>query len=181
MSELLRKQFEISLFFRNSLYKLKRVPIRDKSSTKSIMKFKYLVQLLTIFMVFYLGPAKLVLADTPQTHDVPMFHNDDGLGLLQDCRFMRAIAVGQIKEIPATVNARSTNCLASIKSVVQVVYSVQKSIRMPTICIPSVELDWLEVLEYVTTFMKNQPPETLANESYGVWIMHAIREKYPCK
>lgn len=26
----------------------------------------------------------------------------------------------------------------------------------------------------------NELPENLANESYGVWIMHAIREKYPC-
>lgn len=145
------------------------------------MNFNYTTRLLAILLGLYLGITKLSLANTPQTHDVPMFHNDDGLGLLQDCRFMRAIAVGEITEIPTTVNARSTNCLASIKSVVQVIYSVQNSNIMPTTCVPSVELDWFETLEYVTKFMENQPTESLENESYGIWIMLAIQEKYPCE
>ena len=110
-----------------------------------------------------------------------MFHNDDGLGLLQDCRLLRAIAAGKITDIPTTVNARSTNCLASIKSIVQVVYSLQISNQMDTICIPTAELDWLVVVEYVTSYLENQPPQPLANEPYGVWIMQAISEKYLCK
>ena len=145
------------------------------------MSFNYLTKHFAIVLGLYLGMSTLSLADTPQTHDVPMFHNDDGLGLLQDCRFMQAIAVGEITEIPTTVNARSTNCLASIKSVVQVIYSVHKSSRVPVICIPTDDLDWLEALESVITFIERQPPEALKNESYGVWIMKAFREKYPCK
>ena len=145
------------------------------------MNFKYLVSLVTISLVLYFGTTISSLANTPQTHDVPMFHNDDGLGLLQDCRFMQAIAVGEITEIPTTVNARSTNCLASIKSVVQVIYSAHNAGQLPTICIPSVELDWFEVLEYVTTFLGDQTPETLESKSYGVWIMQALQEKYQCK
>lgn len=120
------------------------------------------------------------LADTPQTHDVPMFHNDDGLGVLQDCRFMRAIAVGKITEIPTTVNARSTNCIASIKSAVQVLHHIQSVNDKPMTCIPSVELDWLEVLYYVTAFMEEQEAKSLPARSYGVWIMHALQKMYPC-
>lgn len=155
--------------------------IRNESHIKAIMRFINLAKPHVMILCLCLGITKLTLASTLQTHDVPMFHNDDGLGLLQDCRFMRAIAVGEITEIPKTVNARSTNCLASIKSVVQVIYNVQNSSHMPTTCIPSIELDWFKVLEYVTTYMENQPSESIAKKSYGVWIMHAIRKKYPCK
>lgn len=145
------------------------------------MNVKHVIKLLAVSPILYLLITMQSLADTPQTQDVPLFHNDDGLGLLQDCRFMRAIAVGEITEIPTSVNARSTNCLASIKSIVQVIYNVHDTNTMSTICIPSVEPDWFEVLEYVTAFMEDQASESLKTKSYGVWIMNALQEKYQCK
>ncbi len=144
------------------------------------MKLKRTAGHLVIISVICLGRASLSSADTLQTHDVPMFHNDDGLGLLQDCRFMRAIALGEITEIPTTVNARSTNCLASIKSVVQIAFSMKNTGNTPVTCIPSIEPDWFEVLDHVTMFLENQTPETLATETYGVWILRAVEEQYPC-
>ena len=63
------------------------------------------------------------------THDVPAFHNDDGLGLLQDCTFMKARAIGAITDVPTTVAGRSVGCLTSIKSVAQllIAYKNQKN------------------------------------------------------
>lgn len=110
-----------------------------------------------------------------------MFHNDDGYGLLQDCEFMQAIAAGKITEVPTTVNARSTNCLASIKSILHVIYSLQKSNTISSSCIPTIEPDWLEVLEHVTFYMQSQPTDALQNKSYGDWIMLALINKYSCK
>ncbi len=95
---------------------------------------------------------------------------------------MHARAVGKLTDVPTTVNARSTNCLASIKSVVQVIYHLQNdNSLLPAICMPSASLDWLDTLEYVTEYMQNQPPTTLATKAYGVWIMLAIEKKYPCE
>ena len=147
---------------------------------KKSSKFRNTIQPTKVFLLVCIALSDISSADIPQTHDVPLFHNDDGLGLLQDCRLMRAIAVGEITEIPSTVNARSTNCLASIKSILQLMYSMKHSATFPATCIPSIEQDWLEVLQYVTGFMENQAPEILASKSYGEWIMLAIQEKYPC-
>lgn len=132
-------------------------------------------------MVFCLGLTSLSFAKVPQTHDVPMFHNDDGLGLLQDCELMRAIALGKITEIPTTVAGRSTSCLMSLKSVAHVLYSMQNTTGMSASCLPSADLDWLEVLEFVTDFMENQSADKLSAQPYGVWIMQALHAKYPCK
>lgn len=142
---------------------------------------RYPTKLLTFIIVYCFGLMNLSYSQTPQTHDVPMFHNDDGLALLQDCAFMRAIAVGKITEIPTTVAGRSTSCLASIKSVAQVIYSIQNTAHSPTTCLPSADLDWFEVLEFVISFMKMRPIENLPKQPYGVWIMQALQEKYPCK
>jgi len=100
-------------------------------------------------------------SNTPQTHDVPAFHNDDGLGLLQDCTFMRA--------------------LTSIKSVAQILFSLQQSENLSTSCLPSADLNWLEVLDFVIGYMEKQPKDKLSTKPYGVWINDALREKYPCK
>jgi len=126
------------------------------------------------------GIASLGFSNTPQTHDVPMFHNDDGLGLVQDCTFMKARVSGTITEVPTTVAGRSIGCLSSIKSVTQVLYDLQGSSTAPTICLPSVDLNWLEVLNFVITYMENQPEANLSNKSYGVWIKESLVEKYPC-
>jgi len=144
------------------------------------MKHRLAIQLLAVFLCINTGLVRVALAETPQTHDVPMFHNDDGLGLLQDCIFLKAIADGKIKHVPETVNARATNCLASIKSVLQVIYRLNEFGGTPAICIPSIEPDWYEILEYVTAFMQKQPDARLGEASYGVWIMRALRERYPC-
>ena len=144
------------------------------------MKIKCAILLFAIVLSIGPGLARLALAETPQTHDVPMFHNDDGLGLLQDCIFLKAIANGKISEVPTTVNARSTNCLAAIKSVLQVIYSLEKSSGKPEICIPSIEPDWYDILEHVTAFMQKQSDNRLGETTYGVWIMRALRERYPC-
>jgi len=119
-------------------------------------------------------------SNTPQTHDVPPFHNDDGFGLLQDCQFLRAIANGEITDIPTTVNTRSTNCLASIKSVVHVLYSLQNTNDNLQVCIPSDELDWLEELTHITAFLEEQPRNELENGRYGNWIVKALSNTYPC-
>lgn len=145
---------------------------------------RFPTMLVTFIIVCYFELTNLSFSQTPrtpQTHDVPMFHNDDGLALLQDCTFMRAIAVGEITEIPTTVAGRSTSCLASIKSVAQVIYSIQRTANSPTSCLPSADLDWFDVLEFVTTFMETQSSESLPNQPYGVWIMQALQEKYACK
>jgi len=118
------------------------------------------VKLVAMFMSLYFGAVSLCSSNTPQTHDVPAFHNDEGLGLLQDCTFMVAIANG---------------------TVAQVLYSLQESETNAVSCLPSVELNWLEVLSFVTKYMEDQPKENLSSKSYGVWIMHSLHELYPCK
>ena len=121
-------------------------------------------------------------SNTPQTHDVPAFHNDDGLGLLQDCTFMKARATGSItSDVPSTVTGRSVGCLTSIKSVAQLLFSLQKSKSSSTSCLPSADLDWLAVLDFVIGYMEKQPKEDLLTKPYGVWIYDSLREKYPCK
>lgn len=134
-----------------------------------------------IFMSLCFGMTSLVISDTPQTHDVPAFHNDDGLGLLQDCTFMKARANRTITDIPITVAGRSVGCLASIKSVAQLLFSLQESENSSTSCLPSDELDWLDVLDFVIDYMRNQPKEFLSKKPYGVWINDALHEKYPCQ
>jgi len=119
------------------------------------------------------GVATPGFSNTPQTHDVPAFHNDDGLGLLQDCTFMRARAIGAITEIPG--------CLTSIKSVAQLLFSLQQSEKSSTSCLPSADLDWLDVLDFVIGFLEKQPKDNLSTKPYGVWINDSLREKYPCK
>ena len=89
--------------------------------SKTLKQFSILISL--CFAVVNPG-----FSNTPQTHDVPAFHNDDGLGLLQDCTFMKARATGSItSDVPTTVAGRSVGCLTSIKSVAQLLFSLQKS------------------------------------------------------
>jgi len=135
---------------------------------------------LAIYISLSIGLAGLGFSKTPQTHDVPMFHNDDGLGLLQDCTFMQARANGTLTDVPTTVAGRSVACLSSIKSVAQILYSLQESEHSVESCLPSVELDWLDVLEFVVLYLESQPRESLGGKSYGVWIMDALYEKYAC-
>jgi len=61
-----------------------------------------------------------------------------------------------------------------------VLHSLQESENPPASCLPSVDLDWLAVLEYVVEYMESQPKNILAEKTYGAWIMHALYEKYPC-
>jgi len=134
-----------------------------------------------IFMVLYAGIASLGMSNTPQTHDVPMFHNDDGLGLLQDCTFMKARADGTIIEVPTTVAGRSVGCLSAIKSIVQVLYSLQESEISTGSCLPSADLDWLAVLDHVVVYMQNQPIQDLSDKAYGIWIRDSLIDMYPCQ
>jgi len=127
------------------------------------------------------GVASPSFSNTPQTHDVPAFHNDDGLGLLQDCTFMRARAIGSITEVPMTVAGRSIGCLTSIKSVAQLLFTLQQSENSSTSCLPSADLDWLETLDFVIDYLEKQPKDNLSTKPYGVWINDSLREKYPCK
>ena len=129
----------------------------------------------------YIGLASFALSNTPQTHDVPMFHNDDGLGLLQDCTFMKAIAIGTITEIPTSVAGRSTACLTSIKSVAQILYHLQSSEDISNSCLPSAELDLFEFLDFLINYLEEQPDEMLPSQSYGVWIMEALNDRYACQ
>ena len=133
-----------------------------------------------ILMSLFFGMANASFSNAPQTHDVPAFHNDDGLGLLQDCTFMKARAIGAITDVPNTVAGRSVGCLTSIKSVAQLLFSLQES-ENSTSCLPSAELDWLSVLDFVIDYMEKQPKEILSTKPYGVWINDSLREKYPCK
>jgi len=132
-----------------------------------------------ILMSLYFGIASASFSNTPQTHDVPAFHNDDGLGLLQDCIFMKARAFGTITDVPNTVAGRSVGCLTSIKSVAQLLFSLQQSENSSKSCLPSVELDWLSVLDFVIDYMEKQPKESLSTP-YGVWISDSLHEQYPC-
>jgi len=134
-----------------------------------------------IFISLCFGVAIPGFSNTPQTHDVPAFHNDDGLGLLQDCTFMKARAIGAITEIPTTVAGRSVGCLTSIKSVAQLLFSLQQSENSSPSCLPSADLDWLDVLDSVIGYMEKQPKDKLSTKPYGVWISDSLREKYPCK
>lgn len=143
--------------------------------SKTLKQFSILISL--CFAVVNPG-----FSNTPQTHDVPAFHNDDGLGLLQDCTFMKARATGSItSDVPSTVAGRSVGCLTSIKSVAQLLFSLQKSKSSSTSCLPSADLDWLAVLDFVIGYMEKQPKEDLLTKPYGVWIYDSLREKYPCK
>ena len=143
--------------------------------SKTLKQFSILISL--CFAVVNPG-----FSNTPQTHDVPAFHNDDGLGLLQDCTFMKARATGSItSDVPSTVAGRSVGCLTSIKSVAQLLFSLQKSKSSSTSCLPSADLDWLDVLDFVIGYMEKQPKEDLLTKPYGVWIYDSLREKYPCK
>jgi len=132
-------------------------------------------------MSLFLGMANASFSSTPQTHDVPAFHNDDGLGLLQDCTFMKARAIGAITDVPTTVAGRSVGCLTSIKSIAQLLFSLQQSENSSASCLPSADLDWLSILDFIIDYMEKQPKESLSTKSYGVWIKDSLREKYPCK
>ena len=148
--------------------------------TMSKIRIGKTLKQLALLMSLCFGIAHPVSSNTPQTHDVPAFHNDDGLGLLQDCIFMKARAIGTITDVPATVAGRSVGCLTSIKSIAQLLFSLQES-ENSTSCLPSAELDWLSVLDYVIDYMEKQPKESLSAKPYGVWISDSLREKYPCK
>ena len=145
--------------------------IRDSKTLKQI----------AILMSLYFGMANMSFSNTPQTDDVPAFHNDDGLGLLQDCTFMKARAIGTIANVPTTVAGRSVGCLTSIKSVAHLLFNLQDSESSSTSCLPSAELDWLDVLDFVIDYLEKQPNENLSTKLYGVWIYDSLREKYPCK
>ena len=143
--------------------------------SKTLKQFSILISL--CFAVVNPG-----FSNTHQTYDVPAFHNDDGLGLLQDCTFMKARATGSItSDVPTTVAGRLVGCLTSIKSVAQLLFSLQKSKSSSTSCLPSADLDWLAVLDFVIGYMEKQPKEDLLTKPYGVWIYDSLREKYPCK
>jgi len=144
------------------------------------MRINETLKQFAILMILFFGMVNASFSNTPQTHDVPAFHNDDGLGLLQDCIFMKARAMGTITDVPATVAGRSVGCLTSIKSVAQLLFSLQES-ENSTSCVPSAELDWLSVLDFVIEYMEKQPKENLSTKPYGVWINDSLREKYPCK
>jgi len=147
----------------------------------SLLIFKKSVIRLLICIGCYLGLSNISFSTTPQTHDVPIFHNDDGLGLLQDCTFMKAIVLGTITEIPTSVAGRSTACLASLKSVAQILYHTQNSQEYSTYCLPSAELDWIELLDFQIEYLEKQPAELLPTQPYGVWIMQALNSKYACQ
>ena len=148
---------------------------------KLIVNNNLKLALFILVACLYVAMPQPILANSLQTHDVPMFHNDDGLGLLQDCTFMHAIATGVITDIPTTVAGRSTSCLNSIKSIAQVMHSLQTTVKPVISCLPSADLDWFDVLEFVLSYMENQPAESLANKGYGVWIMQALNDKYSCQ
>ena len=143
-------------------------------SNETLKQFAFL-------MILFFGMVNTSFSNTPQTHDVPAFHNDDGLGLLQDCTFMKARAMGTISDVPTTVAGRSVGCLSSIKSVAQLLFSLQETANSSTSCLPSADLDWLSVLDFVIDYMEQQPKESLSTKPYGVWINDSLREKYPCK
>jgi len=84
---------------------------------------------------------------------------------------MIARAEGMISDIPNTVAGRSVGCLSSIKSIVQVLYNLQGSETISASCLPSAELDWVEVMEHLVLYMESQPKESLSKKPYGVWIM----------
>jgi len=79
------------------------------------------------------------------------------------------------------VAGRSVGCLSSIKSVAHVLYSLQGSEGSSASCLPSAELDWLEVLEHVVLYMESQEKDSLSESTYGEWIKFSLYEKYPCK
>lgn len=148
--------------------------MNNKAFCKRILQF-------AVLMILCFGIANLSFSNTPQTHDVPAFHNDDGLGLLQDCTFMKARIINTINDVPITVAGRSVGCLTAIKSVAQLLFSLQVSGKSSTSCLPSTELDWLDVLDFVIDYMEKQPKEFLSTKLYGVWISDALHEQYPCK
>jgi len=82
--------------------------------TLLIMSISRILKQFVILVGFCFGVVSPCFSNTPQTHDVPMFHNDDGLGLLQDCTFMKARADGTLSDVPTTVAGRSVGCLSSI-------------------------------------------------------------------
>ena len=139
-----------------------------------------IIKQIVVFISLSIGMAGPVFSKAPQTHDVPMFHNDDGLGLLQDCTFMKARADGTITDVPITVAGRSVGCITSIKSVAQVLYNLQESESTSISCLPSAELEWLEVLNFVIEYIDKQPKENLSTKPYGVWITDSLLAKYPC-
>lgn len=150
-------------------------------SHSRLMNLKDYLKLSMLLLLLAVGVPSKSDSRIPLIHDVPAFHNDDGLGLLQDCTFMRAIANGTISEFPSTVAGRSTACLTSIKSVAQVLQHLQTTSSALTNCVPPIELNWLEILDYVTNYMESQSTEALSKQPYGVWIMQALQEKFPCK
>jgi len=160
------------------MYKIKqgfKRPMRKIGISKTIKQFLMLMSLC-------FGMANPGLSNAPQTHDVPAFHNDDGFGLLQDCIFMQARATRSITaDVPTTVAGRSVGCLTSIKSVAHLLFNLQESESSSTSCLPSAELDWLDVLDFVIDYLEKQPKENLSTKLYGVWIYDSLREKYPCK
>jgi len=93
---------------------------------------------------------------------------------------MKARAFGAITDVPNTVAGRSVGCLTSIKSVAQLLFSLQQSENSSKSCLPSVELDWLSVLDFVIDYMEKQPKESLSTKPYGVWISDSLHEQYPC-
>jgi len=94
---------------------------------------------------------------------------------------MKAIAIGTITEIPTSVAGRSTACLTSIKSVAQILYHMQSSEDNSKYCLPSADLDWFELLDFLISYLEEQPAEVLPSQPYGVWILRALNEKYACK
>lgn len=52
--------------------------IRNKCRLNSTLNFKRPIKLLAAFLGLNLGMTMLTLADTPKTHDAPMYHNKDG-------------------------------------------------------------------------------------------------------
>ena len=136
---------------------------------------------LVVLVSLFIGMAGANSSDTLLIHDVPFFHNDDGLGLLQDCKLMKARADGTLTDVPNPVAGRSVGCLSSLKSVAHVLYSLQTTENSSASCLPSAELDWLELLEHVVLYMESQPEESLSEKPYGEWIKDSLYEKYPCK
>jgi len=84
---------------------------------------------------------------------------------------MKARAIGAItSDVPTTVAGRSVGCLTSIKSVAQLLFSLQQSENSSTSCLPSADLDWLSVLNFVIDYMEKQPKESLSTMVCGFTI-----------
>jgi len=93
---------------------------------------------------------------------------------------MKARAERRITEIPIIAAGTPVTCLNSIKSAAQILFSLQElGSESVESCLPSADLDWLEVLEHVILYMDSQPKDSLADKDYGYWIMQSLNNKYP--